>query len=802
MSKIEVNKQDIETIRLIEENLSIKLEKISEIYWKSRGYTLNQKGKIIGIGLNYFKIKNPERIILALKKLENLIALDLSSNQISDISQLKELTGLKILYLSYNQISDISKLKELKRLAVLDLSYNQIDDISALKELTSLKTLYLSYNQIKDITPLNKLKNLNELYLKDNQISDISSLKDLKRINELYLNDNQISDISSLKKLTNLTTLFLNNNQINDLSALKELRNLYCMDLRRNPIKNLPTWIMDFDLDIQWKDGLFLGCISFFDNPLNYPPIEIMKQGQDAIRNYFVQIEKETDYLFEAKLLFVGTGEVGKTWLLNRIIYDRIPTNNETTEGIDITKWFVKTTVCDKFRINNWDFGGQEIYHATHQFFLTKRSLYLFVWEARKDEDIMMFDYWLNVIKLLSNSAPVIIVLNKCDERSKAIEEKTLKEKFSNIKAFFKVSAKDGTGIEDLRNEIKKQIVALPHIGQELPKAWLTIREELEGSEKDFIFKDEYITICNKHGLKEEQALYLSDYYHDLGVFLHFRDNAVLDNIVFLKPEWATNAVYRIIDTKTIKENAGNFEFTELKEIWKEYNESKFLYLIELMKKFELCFQLGNTSSYIVPELLPAECKDLEWDYYDNLCFEYHYAFMPAGIITRFTVRKHTWIKGKLFWTQGVMLHHDGTEALLISEKINKKLRILLRGKEKKELLYYIRCEVDDIHKSLNNPDVKEMLPCICKECTDSKNPRFHDYRNIIKFKYEKNISTVQCPYSGENVYIEKMLDGIERKEERNEKTNIINNIYIEGDNNEILQDVFKSNVGIHKKKK
>ena len=50
-----------------------------------------------------------------------------------------------------------------------------------------------------------------------------------------------------------------------------------------------------------------------------------------------------------------------------------------------------------------WDFGGQEIYHATHQFFLTKRSLYLFVWEARKEEESRHFDYWLNVIKLLGS---------------------------------------------------------------------------------------------------------------------------------------------------------------------------------------------------------------------------------------------------------------------------------------------------------------------------------------------------------------------------------------------------------------
>jgi hypothetical protein len=40
------------------------------------------------------------------------------------------------------------------------------------------------------------------------------------------------------------------------------------------------------------------------------------------------------------------------------------------------------------FRIGSikpiWDFGGQEIQHSTHQFFLTTRSLYLLVVDARK----------------------------------------------------------------------------------------------------------------------------------------------------------------------------------------------------------------------------------------------------------------------------------------------------------------------------------------------------------------------------------------------------------------------------------
>jgi GTPase SAR1 family protein len=37
------------------------------------------------------------------------------------------------------------------------------------------------------------------------------------------------------------------------------------------------------------------------------------------------------------------------------------------------------------FRVNIWDFGGQEIYHQTHQFFLTERSLYALVADTRTE---------------------------------------------------------------------------------------------------------------------------------------------------------------------------------------------------------------------------------------------------------------------------------------------------------------------------------------------------------------------------------------------------------------------------------
>ncbi|MBK8721294.1 MAG: hypothetical protein IPL95_03105 [Saprospiraceae bacterium] len=39
--------------------------------------------------------------------------------------------------------------------------------------------------------------------------------------------------------------------------------------------------------------------------------------------------------------------------------------NLAKTDGIEISDWTVKR---DKIKVHIWDFGGQEIMHATHKF--------------------------------------------------------------------------------------------------------------------------------------------------------------------------------------------------------------------------------------------------------------------------------------------------------------------------------------------------------------------------------------------------------------------------------------------------
>ena len=291
--------------------------------------------------------------------------------------------------------------------------------------------------------------------------------------------------------------------------------------------------------------------------PIGRVPVEISSQGVSGIINYYLSLGDNVQ-LFEAKLLIVGQGNVGKTYLINRLIHNSIP-ETYSTEGIDIKTWRIETPSSPDFRVNIWDFGGQEIYHSTHQFFLTNRSLYLLVWEARTDQHLISFDYWLNVIRLLSNNSPIIVVLNKIDERIINIDEKSLKTKFKNIVSFHQVSACTGQNIDLLTTQIGTEINSLPLIGDKLPKVWLDIRTILETLEANYISADEYLSICNQHGLSNKRALFLSQYFHDLGVFLHFQEDNLLRNILFLKPQWATNAVYKILDSKDVITRNGEF---------------------------------------------------------------------------------------------------------------------------------------------------------------------------------------------------------------------------------------------------
>mgnify|MGYP001294409597 CR=1 FL=1 len=226
-----------------------------------------------------------------------------------------------------------------KNVTGLCLYKTGICDLSLLAKLQNLNQLNLSSNQISNLYDLAGLKNLNQLDLNSNRISDLTALAGLQNLKQLYLWNNQISNLSPLAKLENLNLLNLWYNKISDLSPLIRLKNLKQLDLRVNKISELPPEILDLNLEIEWEDLSVEKGINLYGNPLEKPPVEIVKQGRDAVVEYFKSLEGGKLPLNEVKVLLVGDGGAGKTSLMKRLI----------GKGFDINE---KQTFCVKFKLN------------------------------------------------------------------------------------------------------------------------------------------------------------------------------------------------------------------------------------------------------------------------------------------------------------------------------------------------------------------------------------------------------------------------------------------------------------------
>ncbi len=701
--------------------------------------------------------------------------------------------GLNLYYL---ELSDISGIKELKNLTHLNLQNNQLSDISGIQELKNLTHLNLRNNQLTNISGITELKDLTHLNLRNNQLTDIPGIQELKNLTYLNLRDNRLTNISVIKELKKLTHLNVRNNQLTDISVIKKLKNLTKLNLMDNQISHLPIEVAQLGMEIKWSLTFFYSNGIFLEgNPMESPPVEIVKQGTEAVLNYFKEIESESVQLLESKILIVGNGEVGKTTLIRKLEDNDflVEIGKEPfTYGIKIKPW--ELLICldtenklnfEQVKLQLWDFGGHSIYHTIHQFFFTKRSLYLFVWEARKDEEARSFDDWFNTIKLLSDNSPVIVVMNKSDIHQEHMDEHGLKEILKNIVDFFQVSCVTGEGITELTEQIQLTLSRMSHLRDKVPKVWKQTREHLSEikEKKDYISLKEYFKICKTFGLNEERAEFLSGYLHDLGVILHFRQDKPLENTVILNPEWAAEAIYTLIDTREIQENKGWFAFEDLKKYWDltKFPQSIHAELIRLMEKFEICFNFLESNVYIIPELLRAERPPINFVYYkkaDNLHFEYHYDFMPAGIISRFISRIYYLIEDDHFWKNGVELKFEDSRALEISKSLKRKIKISISGSHINELLAIIRNEFEHIHQTLNlrkDKNYYEMIPCNCGTCRIVEET--HPYKlELLKKLSAKGVPFTLCPVSVEEVPIDALLKGIEREKPREDLLNALLN--------------------------
>ncbi|CAN0006015.1 unnamed protein product [Lampetra planeri] len=208
---------------------------------------------------------NKITIIQNLSRLNELQILHLQHNQIIKIgTALEGKQKLKELRLDSNRLSRLSprEVAQLSSLQTLDISHNQLTDVTAVSVLPSLEELQACGNQLSGIPELSCCEQLKVLDLSDNRITQtVDHISLPKHLNALNLSGNVLSSLESFGILSSLQDLDLSCNKIQTLRGISELFPL------------LETLNIANNLVSSWQDLKLLGnCMNLLELCVNGNP--------------------------------------------------------------------------------------------------------------------------------------------------------------------------------------------------------------------------------------------------------------------------------------------------------------------------------------------------------------------------------------------------------------------------------------------------------------------------------------------------------------------------------------------------
>jgi len=544
------------------------------------------------------KIENLENLI-------NLRNLDLNENQISKIENLNKLTNLNSLYLGCNKISKIENLKKLVYLRSLNLYENQINKIENIDLLINLERLLLFKNKISKIENLESQINLDFIDLSDNKIKKIENIGKLEILSGLFIDKNQISKIENLESQIKLDFLDLSDNEIRKVENLEFLEKIETLYLFSNPLNDIDPRLLS-----RYNDNLRI-IKSWFN------------ESKKVIKNNYF------------KICIIGNGRAGKSSLLDRLERNIFDPNKDSSHGIIIEhseKWF--DNEGDPITIQYWDFGGQDLYHGTHKWFLKGDHLNLLVWNKNNEENTNLqnidhsLPYWLSICERCNNQNKILITQTKKEIDGLGIPDEfdLLKEKYNLINNIVHIDSKPDdpkiNNIDALRAAIQNHLSNSPILNQKIPLSYNKVRSKIiEKSKKDVeIDFDEFRVVCKDCGVGqftafEESCNLCLRWLQVSGVV--FYNERILSSRIIIDQKWTIDAVYKAFDRtsefyKTITKNQGRFLLADLYAELEEYSEHERQRVLDYLQSSYTIFEVGynyyKTSKeriFVCPRFLP-----------------------------------------------------------------------------------------------------------------------------------------------------------------------------------------------------
>jgi signal recognition particle receptor subunit beta len=422
--------------------------------------------------------------------------------------------------------------------------------------------------------------------------------------------------------------------------------------------------------------------------------------------------------LKRVRAIFIGHGEAGKTSLIRALHgEDVIQGKEQMTQGVAIKLSMeeeagVFTSVTDykddDLTVHFWDFGGQVMAHATHQFFLRSKCLYVIVLVGRAERNPNEeAEYWLEHVRAFGDNAPVLLVGNKADVMPVNLDLTTLKQKFPNIAGFHSLSCTQAKGaFKDEFDLFHKKFGAnLKVLGQNVqhfsPEQFSVLKAiEQEAAQDDFLDERRFDEICKTNGIVMEGPGgrdSLLDIFDKLGIVLHFEKLPFLSDYV-LNPRWLTYGIYTIMYSKEAETAHGRLSEASLVRILKKANPSisggrvlrfppdRCAIIAKAMAAFGVAYGL-ETGEFVIPALLPPEQPDHDFKPDGALAFRFGFAgFLPRHVLPALVVKHFqdiAKVNGReIIWQNGVLLRprRQDSEALVRADYHTRTIDILVKG--------------------------------------------------------------------------------------------------------------------------